>query len=767
MGEVWVAEQRQPLRRTVALKVIKRGMDTRQVIARFEAERQALALMDHPAIAKVLDAGTTAAGRPYFVMEYVKGEPITTYCDRQRLSTPERLDLFQRVCDGVQHAHQKGIIHRDLKPSNVLVTLQDGHAVPKIIDFGVAKATAHQLTAQTVFTELGVLIGTPEYMSPEQAEMTALDVDTRTDIYSLGVMLYELLVGALPFDPKTLRQAGLDAIRRQIREVDPPRPSLRVSTLGEASTQAARNRRTEPVRLAGELRGDLDWITMKALEKDRTRRYGSASDLAADVARHLSSQPVVASPPSTLYRARKFARRHRFGVAAALVAIVVLVAFAITMAVQAQRIARERDRANREAKVAQQVSEFLVGMFETTNPFQGRGKDVPVGEVLDRGSQRIATELREQPEVRATLMDTMGRVYYDLGIYDKAAQLVQEALGYRERTLGRDSLPVAVSLNTLGAIKREQGAYPAAESMLRESLDIRRKRLGPETAPVAETLIALGAVRESMGDWPGAEKLFREALAIHRKVLGSDDLALATSLNDLALVLGQEEKFDESEALYRESLAIRRKRLGNGHPFVAQSLNNIGMLYVRQKKDLQAEPLFKEALAINRKAVGDVHPVVAANLNNLALVYLNTNNLPQAEEYFRQVVEMDKKIMGEANPNLAGVTQSLGVVFTREKKFREAEQYLREALALKRTAFPADHWEVATTKNLLGACLMDEGNYQAAEPLLVESQAVIKKQFGPKHDRTRRATTRLVTLYERWGKVDKAARYRAELESTK
>jgi len=767
MGEVWVAEQRQPLRRTVALKVIKRGMDTRQVIARFEAERQALALMDHPAIAKVLDAGTTAAGRPYFVMEYVKGEPITTYCDRQRLSTPERLDLFQRVCDGVQHAHQKGIIHRDLKPSNVLVTLQDGHAVPKIIDFGVAKATAHQLTAQTVFTELGVLIGTPEYMSPEQAEMTALDVDTRTDIYSLGVMLYELLVGALPFDPKTLRQAGLDAIRRQIREVDPPRPSLRVSTLGEASTQAARNRRTEPVRLAGELRGDLDWITMKALEKDRTRRYGSASDLAADVARHLSSQPVVASPPSTLYRARKFARRHRFGVAAALVAIVVLVAFAITMAVQAQRIARERDRANREAKVAQQVSEFLVGMFETTNPFQGRGKDVPVGEVLDRGSQRIATELRDQPEVRATLMDTMGRVYYDLGIYDKAAQLVQEALGYRERTLARDSLPVAVSLNTLGAIKREQGAYPAAESMLRESLDIRRKRLGPETAPVAETLIALGAVRESMGDWPGAEKLFREALAIHRKVLGSDDLALATSLNDLALVLGQEEKFDESEALYRESLAIRRKRLGNGHPFVAQSLNNIGMLYVRQKKDLQAEPLFKEALAINRKAVGDVHPVVAANLNNLALVYLNTNNLPQAEEYFRQVVEMDKEIMGEANPNLAGVTQSLGVVFTREKKFREAEQYLREALALKRTAFPADHWEVATTKNLLGACLMDEGNYQAAEPLLVESQAVIKKQFGPKHDRTRRATTRLVTLYERWGKADKAARYRAELESTK
>ncbi len=432
MGEVWLAEQTHPVRRQVALKVIKAGMDTAQVVTRFEAERQALALMDHPAIATVYDGGSTPEGRPYFAMEYVKGEPITAYCDRQRLTTQARLELFMQVCEGVQHAHQKGIIHRDLKPSNVLVAIQDDHPVPKIIDFGVAKATAQHLTERTLYTELGVMIGTPEYMSPEQAEMGGLDIDTRTDVYALGVILYELLTGALPIDRKEHRQAGFAEIQRTIREKEPPRPSTRITQLGPASTEAATNRHTEPRRLASELRGDLDWVTMRALEKDRTRRYQTANALAADVRHHLSNEPVSAGPPGTIYRAGKFVRRHRFGVAAAATVALLLVTLAATMTVQARRIARERDRANREAETAKQVSEFLVGMFETTNPFEGRGKDVPVGDVLDRGAQRIATELRGQPEVRAALMNTMGRVYYDLGVYDKAAELVEEALTYRE-----------------------------------------------------------------------------------------------------------------------------------------------------------------------------------------------------------------------------------------------------------------------------------------------------------------------------------------------
>jgi eukaryotic-like serine/threonine-protein kinase len=348
MGDVWLAEQTTPVRRQVALKVIKAGMDTAQVVARFEAERQALALMDHPAIATVFDGGTTPEGRPYFVMEYVKGEPITTYCDRQRLTVAERLELFTRVCEGVQHAHQKGIIHRDLKPSNVLITIQDERPVPKIIDFGVAKATAQHLTERTLFTELGVMVGTPEYMSPEQAEMGGLNIDTRTDVYALGVMLYELLTGALPFDRDELRRAGFLEIQRTIREKEPPRPSTRVGPPGPASTEAAKNRHTEPKRLVSELRGDLDWITMKALEKDRTRRYASASDIAADIQRHLSDRPVLAGPPSLAYTAKKFVHRHRGPVVAALLLLISLVAGLVGTSLMYVTASREKVRAQQK-----------------------------------------------------------------------------------------------------------------------------------------------------------------------------------------------------------------------------------------------------------------------------------------------------------------------------------------------------------------------------------------------------------------------------------
>ncbi|HET6373256.1 MAG TPA: protein kinase, partial [Candidatus Polarisedimenticolia bacterium] len=399
MGEVWLAEQTEPIRRKVAIKLIKAGMDTKQVIARFEAERQALALMDHPGIAKVFDAGETPRGLPYFAMEYVAGEAITTYCDRHRLSVPERLELFARACDAVQHAHQKGVIHRDLKPSNVMVTLQGDKPAPKIIDFGVAKATAQRLTERTMFTELGVLIGTPEYMSPEQAEMTGLDVDTRTDVYALGVMLYELLTGALPFEPRDLRQAGFEEVRRRIREIDPPRPSTRVRTLGAESTQAASDRRTDPARLASRLKGDLDWIVMKALEKDRTRRYGSASDLAADVERHLQLQPVLAGPPGASYRTKKFVRRHRLGVTMASAIVMGMAALSVVMVAQARKTARARDRAER-------VSGFLVDLFRVSDPGTARGNAITAREVLDRGAERIDKELGNEPEVQAQLMVT-------------------------------------------------------------------------------------------------------------------------------------------------------------------------------------------------------------------------------------------------------------------------------------------------------------------------------------------------------------------------
>jgi eukaryotic-like serine/threonine-protein kinase len=763
MGEVWVAEQEKPIQRRVALKLIKAGMDTRQVIARFESERQALAMMDHPAIAKVFDAGETEDGRPYFVMEYVQGIPITAYCDQNRLTTQERLEIFMRVCEGVQHAHQKAIIHRDLKPSNILVAVQGETAVPKIIDFGVAKATAQSLTERTMFTELGMMVGTPEYMSPEQAEMTGQNVDTRTDIYSLGTILYELLVGALPFDSKELRQAGYDEIRRRIREVDPPRPSTRLSTMGEASTVLAQKRRTERPALIRQIRGDLDWITMKTLEKDRTRRYGTPSDLAADIDRYLHHQPVVARPPSTLYKGKKFVRRHRFGVGVATAIALLLVAFSVVTAMQSRRIARERDRANQEAETSKQVSDFLVSLFEVTDPEEGRGRDISAREILDQGSQRIAAELREQPAIKATMLNTMGKVYRNLGLYDKASDLTQEGLDIRQKMYPEDSREVADSLSMLGVVKMDKGDYAAAQTLMTRALEIQRKTLGPENLAVAESLNNLGSLRFTAGDWNGAEPYFRDSVALHRKLLGNDNLPLASTLNNLAMVLSRQEKFEESDTLYRESLAIRRKLLDGDHPQIAQSVNNIAMNYLRQRKYAQAEPMFQEALAINRKALGEVHPVVTSNLNNLALVYLNQGQLDKAEEYFRQALELDRKVYGENHPQVAQSLQSLGAALLREKKYKEAELSLRQAIAIKKITFPETHWEVATTKNMLGGCLMEAKNYRAAEPLLVESYEIIKKQFGLQHDRARRAGARLIALYEATGQKEKAAALKAEL----
>ncbi|MBM3792091.1 MAG: hypothetical protein FJW35_17315, partial [Acidobacteria bacterium] len=359
MAVVYMAEQQEPIRRMVAVKLIKLGMDTRQVIARFEAERQALALLDHPSIAKVLDAGATETGRPYFVMELVRGVTLTEYCDENQLSTRERLALFVQVCHAVQHAHQKGIIHRDLKPSNVMVTMHDDKAVPKVIDFGIAKATGLRLTEKTLFTRYAQILGTPIYMSPEQAQLSGLDIDTRSDIYSLGVLLYELLTGTTPFSDEELRQAGYLEMHRVIREQEPVRPSTKLSTLGQTLTDVAQRRSSTPELLRKAVRGDLDWIVMKSLEKDRTRRYETANGLAVDLERHLHNEPVLARPPSTIYRFRKLVRRNKGVFAAATLVAAVLILGAIIsswQAVRATQARREQSRLRQEAMAAREVA---------------------------------------------------------------------------------------------------------------------------------------------------------------------------------------------------------------------------------------------------------------------------------------------------------------------------------------------------------------------------------------------------------------------------
>ena len=729
MGVVFLADQTVPVKRQVALKIIKLGMDTHHVVARFEAERQALAVMDHPNIAKVFDGGATDTGRPYFVMELVKGIPLTTYCDQNQLTTRERLELFIPICEAVQHAHQKGVIHRDLKPSNVLVAIQDGKPVPKIIDFGIAKAIDHRLAESTLFTEQGLLIGTPAYMSPEQAEMSGLDIDTRTDIYSLGVMLYELLIGVLPFDQKMLRAAAFNEIQRIIREIDPPRASTQIVKLGETNTTIAEHRRTDPASLHRQLKGDLDCILMRAMEKDRTRRYETATGLAMDINRHLHNEPISARPPSTTYRLAKFARRHKVGLAAgvavflALVAGLVLATTGLIRAKRAEAVAAgERDRANQETKTTRRVSDFLVSIFQVSDPRQALGNTITAREILDKGAARVEEELKGEPLVKARLMDTMGTVYMNLGLFPQAAPLAERAL------------------------------------------EVRRQELAPDDPLIAESMNSLGALRYTMGNLAEAEKLFRGALDIRRKKLGEENYEVSTSLNDLAMTLNALGRYDEAEPLYRQALAIRQKLFGKEHPDIAQSLNNLGMFLYRRAKYEEAEKLFRQALEMNRRLLGEVHPEIASYLNNLGMVLRDSGQLAEAETTFRQSVDLHHKLYGPDHPNYGNSVVNLAALLVRTGKFEEAERYYLEVIALYNKIYSENNFNTATVRSLLAECLTKTKKFPQAEKLLVESLAIIKGQFGQDHPRTQAIVRRLVALYEAWGKPQKKAVYQAMLK---
>jgi len=769
MGEVWMAEQTSPMRRQVAIKIIKAGMDTARVVARFEAERQALALMDHPVIATVFDGGATADGRPYFAMEYVKGEPITQYCDRSRLSTPDRLELFIRICEGVQHAHQKGIIHRDLKPSNVLVTIIDGKAAPKIIDFGVAKATTQPLTERTLFTELGVLVGTPEYMSPEQADLTALDIDTRTDVYALGVLLYELLTGLLPFDRRTLRERGLDEIRRVIREVDPPKPSTRVS--GPDSAEAAKNRHTEPGHLASQLRGDLDWITMKALEKDRTRRYDTATGLANDVRRYLNHEPVVAGPPSTVYRTRKFVRRHRFGVSAAVTFILLLAGFAVTMAVQARRIASERDRANqetsranREAEAARQVSDFLVRLFALADPSEARANAVTARQILDDGSSRIERELITQPELQSRLMETMGAAYQSLGLYGPSEVLLRKSLDIRRKMPGTASKPIAESLHNLGYVEVLRGDFASADPLLAEALSLREQPGVGTDVEIAETLGALGVLAYSRGEYEKAESFNQRRLDRLRRLPPGHEVEVANALNDLSMSIQQARAdYPAARKLAEEALALRRKTVQPPHLQISQALNNLGMVFYRLKDYDAAEPLFKESLSMNRQLFVEPHPEIAANLSNLAQVARDRGDYPEADKLFAQVVAADRQVLGPSHVQVGRALNNWADSVRRSGDAARAEHLLRESIAIHTAALSAGHWQTAVTRSMLAQCLTAQRRFVEAEPLIVDAYAVLENQFGSQHARTQAVVQRGVELYDAWKRPEQAAAWRARL----
>jgi non-specific serine/threonine protein kinase/serine/threonine-protein kinase len=665
MGVVWLAEQTRPLRRRVALKIIKQGMDTRQVVARFATERQVLARLDHVNIARVYDAGVTERGRPYFVMEYVAGLPITTYCDQHRLGIRERLALFLQVCEGVQHAHRNAIIHRDLKPHNVLVTVQDGHAIPKIIDFGVARATDGQLTERTLFTELGQVIGTPEYMSPEQAEMSALDIDTRADVYALGVLLYELLTGQLPFDFQELRRAGLDEVRRRIREDDPPLPSARVSTPGDRKTSVvARAHATTAPRLAGDLRGDLDWITMKALEKDRTRRYGTPTELAEDLRRHLRDEPVLASPPSVAYRARKFVRRHTLGVAFAAVTAALVLTLAGTMTVQAGRVAAERDRANLEARragaqaeAARQVSEFLVTLFGGVDPAEARGREVTAREILDAGVRRVRADLADQPATQAPLMRTMGRVYTELSLFAQAEPLVRESVAVAEALTGDDPAAgrreLAASLYELAKLCTWTDRGAEAEQHARRSLAIREAELGSQNAAVGQSLNALGIALQMQDRLDEAATVHARAVAVREAVFGPQSEEAAASIHNLASVHFFGGDLERAADLYGRSAEIELARRGHENHGYATSLHTLAMVRQEQGRPREALELAQKALAIRERVLGADHHHVALSLAVLCDLWRELGEPEQGLAAGRRAVRIGAARLGDGHPEVA------------------------------------------------------------------------------------------------------------------
>jgi tetratricopeptide (TPR) repeat protein len=732
MGEIWRAEQDKPISRLVAIKIIKAGMETKGIVARFETERQALAMMDHPCIAMVYDAGATDHGLPYFVMEYVRGVSITEHCDTHRLDTDARLNLFIQVCEGVQHAHQKAVIHRDIKPSNVLVTIQGNHAVPKIIDFGVAKATAIRLTDKTMFTEVGQMIGTPDYMSPEQAELTGQDIDTRTDIYSLGVLLYELLVGALPFDPKGLRKAGFDELRRKIREEEPLKPSTRISTRDEDTMAAATRRGTSPAILSRELSGDLDWIIMTAMAKDRTRRYASASDLIADIRRHQKNEPVLAGPPSTRYRLEKFIKRHRVGVAAAaVVALAVLLGIAgttigLVRAVKAERVARQ------EAEVARRVSDFLVGLFEVSDPNEARGNTITAREVLDQGAAKIGKELESQPGTQVRMMNTMGKVYQNLGLYGEAAPLLEHALELG-RTLGDENPEVSASLVNLAGLYTDQAKYAQAESLLTRALAIREETAGGKHPDVAEVLHDLAVTYMRSGRYAEAESLYQETLAIQERALGPDHPDVARTLKDLAFLYQQQDRHDDAEALYRRALASVEKTLGSDHLDVARSVNNLAIVYFQRDKYDEAVPLYKRAVAIYEKVGGPEHPLLALTLNNLALTYTKQGRHADAEPLYRRALAIQEEVLGANHPDVGRTLNNLGNLNKDRGDFAAAEPLFLRALEIREKALGEGHPDFAWSLGDLGVFYRDRGEYDKAEPLFLRALSIFESAVGLEH----------------------------------
>ncbi len=751
MGAVYLAEQEEPIRRRVALKLVKLGMDTKEVLARFDAERQALAMMDHPNVARVHDAGATEMGRPYFVMEYVDGTPITEYCDRERMSTKERLELFIPVCLAIHHAHQKGIIHRDVKPSNILVAVHDGKPVPKVIDFGIAKATGESPAERTAFTVMGQIIGTPEYMSPEQATGAAEGVDTTTDVYSLGVLLYEILTGTLPFDPNEMRRAGWETVVKTIRDVEPPKPSTRVSSIGDTAAEVAARRHTSVTGLRRQLRGDLDWVVMKAMEKVRSRRYTSAAEFAADLERYLHNQPVAASPPSTVYRMRKFARRYRTALAIAAFIIVSLsyVAFESN---------RQRGAAVRARDESEAVTTFLSDMLGAVAPEQG-GREVSVRQVLDQAEGKIGEKLKGRPLIQARLMNTMGNVYRKLGLPEKAHPLLEGSLAIREKELGRNHRDVAQSLNDIANLVSMEGDRDRAKALYEEALAIRERVLPPDHPDIARSLNNLAATLQESGESEAALRIYQRILPMQERVLGPDHADVGRTHNNIArLLVGTG---DYKGALPHIDLAvqIKEKAFGPDHIDVARSLavKVTALYYLRDYAAARRE--MERVVSIAEKALGPDHPEFGVDLNQLGALLLSLEDYKAARPMFERALGILEKSLGPAHGSLDGPLRNLGKLCSETGDYEAARNYLERAISVDEAAFGAASRESSAPLLEMGVLNRRMRNYVSAKKNLDSALSIREQALGPEHPDVAEALAQMAELEREIGDNESARKH--------
>jgi tetratricopeptide (TPR) repeat protein len=698
MGVVYRAEQTSPIRREVALKLVPLGMDTSRVVARFESERQALAMMNHPYIAQALEAAAGDDGRPYFVMELVDGEPVTEYCAREKPPLAVRLQLFLQICEAIQHAHQRGIIHRDLKPSNVLLTKQGTNLVPKIIDFGIATAVGETESRKLLSTMAGQMIGTPEYMSPEQAGVIDAGLDTRTDVYSLGVMLYELVSGRRPYE---LKKRTAIELERALR-APPPAPGL----------------------------GDIDAVALMAMERKPDDRYSSVEQLADDVRCVLEHRPVRARTQTWTYRAQKFVRRHAASVATAALVVVLVVIGAIGIVVQRNRAVAselravtEATRAKAEAEKASEVSRFLVDLFRESDPANARGASVTARELLDRGAGRIATELASQDVVRATLMTTIGVVYRALGMVDEAETITTDALGVRRRALGAEHADVAEALDNLGQLARDRTRYEQAEQLHREALAMRRKLLPPGDAGIGESAANLALALRERAKYDEARPLAQEGLAIRRQKLGPEHTSTLASMNVLADIQASSGHGAEAEQLYREVLAVRRRTLPADDPKLAISLNNLAWL-TQGRAPVEAEQMFREALAIRKKVLSPIHSDYTTSLVNLAGLVEQLGRLDEAEALLREALAADRRRTGGQHMDVAVDLNNLGGLLKDRGRLDEAGRMYRESLAIRIALQGENHPSVATMLNNIGELRLTQGALDDAERALRRSMAI-------------------------------------------